>query len=322
MKSDAPSTQSGCLSVATWSRSQRFRWSTVAFPWLLAVAAGLSAVVGGCRGGPSAVLGELIESHRLAADLRVVFNKAADASNRAVMADKDEVSVAFAHEAEQLRASVAADVASLGPRLQGLGLATATQALDEFRGHFGEYEKLDRGILRLAVENTNLKAQRLSFGAAREAAEGFRAALSDVAAQAPAKNRCQVDSLVSAAVLAVREIQVLQGPHIAEAESSVMARLEGEMAAAKTKAQEAMKTLKDLPQVAGPKTAPAWAAAAAALDRFGHVSAEIVRLSRRNSNVRSLDLALRQKPSLTASCDESLRVLQESLAKEASTATR
>jgi hypothetical protein len=290
---------------------------------LCVLASSLFGALGsGCHGGPNAVLIELSESRRLAAELRLVFNKAADASNRAVMADTDEASVAFAHEAEQLRASVAADVVSLSPHLQGLGFAAETKALEEFRGHFDEYEKLDRGILRLAVENTNLKAQRLSFGAGREAAEGFRAALSDIATQAPVKDRCQVDSLMATAVLAVREIQVLQSPHIAEAESSVMARLEGEMAASKTKAREAVKALKALPQVAGPKTAPRWAAAVAALDRFDGVSAEIVRLSRRNSNVLSLDLALRQKPALTAACDESLRVLQESLAKEGFTATR
>ena len=38
--------------------------------------------------------------------------------------------------------------------------------------------------------------------------------------------------------------------------------------------------------------------------------------------VRSLELSLRSKPALTAACDDSLRVLQEALAKEAFPATR
>jgi hypothetical protein len=44
------------------------------------------------------------------------------------------------------------------------------------------------------------------------------------------------------------------------------------------------------------------------------VNAEIVRLSRRNSNVRSLALTLGQKRTLTARCEEPLHSLQDALA--------
>ena len=43
-----------------------------------------------------------------------------------------------------------------------------------FKARFDEYRRLDDEILPLAVENTNVKAQRLSFGPAREAADDFR----------------------------------------------------------------------------------------------------------------------------------------------------
>ncbi len=49
--------------------------------------------------------------------------------------------------------------------------------MDEFNGQSAQYGSLDRNILALAVENTNLKAQRLSFGPAREAADAFRDAV-------------------------------------------------------------------------------------------------------------------------------------------------
>lgn len=39
------------------------------------------------------------------------------------------------------------------------------------------YEQLDDEALPLAVENTNVKAQRLSFGLGREAADAFRSAI-------------------------------------------------------------------------------------------------------------------------------------------------
>ena len=50
--------------------------------------------------------------------------------------------------------------------------------------------------------------------------------------------------------------------------------------------------------------------------------AEITALSRRNTNVRSLALALNEKGKLTASCEGSLRELREGLAKRGFTATR
>ena len=255
------------------------------------------------------------------ADLRIQFNKASDASNRAVMADTDEASVAFAREADQLRGLVRTDIAALGPYLQRLGYSTELTLLGEFEKHLATYEKLDRSILELAVENTNLKAQRLSFGPAREAADAFRDALAAFAksAVAPGKDRCRMDSLVAKAVVAVREIQVLQAPHIAEADDAVMANLEKDMSALQTTAKDAIDAL---PPLADANARAAVANAAAALGRFKDVSAQLVKLSRRNSNVRSLQLALGPKPALTAACDLSLRALQDTLAKEAFAATR
>jgi hypothetical protein len=63
-------------------------------------------------------------------------------------------------------------------------------------------------------------------------------------------------------------------------------------------------------------------AAKAALNRFDQLSAELVALSRRNSNVRSLALSLRRTPALVAACDGSLAQLQDALAKDGFTGTR
>jgi hypothetical protein len=67
---------------------------------------------------------------------------------------------------------------------------------------------------------------------------------------------------------------------------------------------------------------PALSIALSALDRFKDFSRQIVALSRRNTNVRSLKLSLQNKPALTAACDDSLRALQDLLTKEDIKATR
>jgi hypothetical protein len=52
------------------------------------------------------------------------------------------------------------------------------------------------------------------------------------------------------------------------------------------------------------------------------INAELVALSRRNSDVRSLALTLGQKRILAAQCDDQLRALQDALARRDFTARR
>jgi hypothetical protein len=265
------------------------------------------------------MLTRLDEARRLAADVRVQFNKADDASNRAVMADTDEASISFARDAESAAQIVEGDVTALAPMLRSFGFKNEIQFLDEFGKHFAQYRKLDRSILALAVENTNLKAQRLSFGPAQQAADKFRDSLGTVASSIAPKDRCRVEVLVAKAMLAVREIQVLQAPHIAEPDDAAMTRMEKEMADLEAASRGAVK---ELVNVTPPGARPALDTALSALDQFRDVSGQIVTLSRRNTNVRSLEMSLRSKPTLAAACDDSLRALQDALTNEGSKATR
>jgi hypothetical protein len=283
------------------------------------VALALSLAVPGCRNAPDPAFTQLAEARRLADDLRVQLAKTSNASDRAVMADTDEESVAFAREAEKAVGAIESESATLSTRLQSLGYAPEQRALQDFIERFGTYRKLDHDVLELAVQNTNLKAQRLSFGPVRETADGFRDALRAAAQLAPAKDRCRVDGLVARAELAVREIQILQAPHIAESDESAMTKIEKEMTERLGIARDA---IKGLGAGASAPMARQLDAASAALGRFDKLSAELVALSRRNSNVRSLALALRRAPELVAACDGSLSILQEALAKEGFSGTR
>src|SRR4029077_4188204 len=157
-----------------------------------------------------------------------------------------EASVAFARESERATQSVQRDADALGPILKGLSYSNETRLLDEFVSRFAEYRALDRRILDLAVENTNLKAQELSFGPAQEAADAFRDALKAVAAAAPARDAWHVEALVETAVTTVREIQVLQAPHIADADEAVMTRMEKQMATSEAAARSALDALRPL----------------------------------------------------------------------------
>jgi hypothetical protein len=266
-----------------------------------------------------AALTQKVEARRLASELHVQFTKAADAANRAVMADADDASIAAAREAEQATEAVAREVIELQPILEWLGYSDERRVLDTFNARFAEYRKLDAEVLPLAVENTNLKAQRLSFGRAREAADSFRTSLESAANLSASTNAWRAEALAARAGGAVLEIQVLQAPHIAESDDDAMTRLEKQMAASEAAAR---KWLEQVRPLVPPGGGSHLAAASTALDQFMAINREIVTLSRRNSNVRSLALSLGRKRTLTAQCEEQLRALQAGLERHEIAATR
>jgi hypothetical protein len=291
------------------------RWPTIA----AATTACLAAITVTACGGSAAVLNQQAEAHRLSADLRVQFARAADASNRAVMADTDDASSSAAHEAGQATQSVQHDSETLRTLLQDLGDRDELAQLDRFKARFDEYRKLDETILPLAIENTNIKAQRLAFGPAQDAVTALRQSLAQAAPFATANNAAAADALVAKATAAALEIQVIEARHIAESDEAAMSRMEAAMQASGTASRRAIESLRTLlPAAAG----PALAAAAASLDQLIAANVAIISLSRRNSNVRSLSLSLGRKRTVSAECTDLLQQLDDTLASHHFAATR
>lgn len=279
-------------------------------------AALLAAVTLGCGRPPPDAYHQHQAAQRAVSDLRVRFARASDATDRAVMADTDEGSVEYARAAESERSSVRHDLDVLAPLFRDLRYPREARALDAFRARFAEYEALDREILALAVENTNLKAQRLSYGPLRDAADAVLRALDDVARAPRPPSECAPGVLAARAQLAVQAIQVLDGPHIAEADEAVMARMEAEMADHEATVRHALREL------GAPATRPSVDVAAAAFERFLEIQSRVIALSRRNTNVRSLALSLGQKRRLTAAGEDAIDALSNLVASEGFRATR
>ena len=269
-----------------------------------------STAFAGCSGDTA--FERLTEARRLSADLFIEFTLASNAANQAVMADTDEASIAFAKQADETKEQVQEHIDALRPVLRDLNYADAMRLLEEFAKAFTEYSDLDHRILELAVENTNLKAQRLSFGESQQAADVFSQALNAIVPAVPAADTWRVKALVAGAVADLRAIQVAQAPHIAEADDAVMSRIEQQMQTSEAAVHSALNSLQPL---VPSSTQSRVAEARAAFDRFMSLNAQIVELSRRNTNVRSLMLTLNEKGKLTSACDQSLRALHDTLSK-------
>jgi hypothetical protein len=293
------------------ARSRR-GWQAV-LPMLVTAVATLS-----CSSNPTLVLTDQVEARRLGSDIRVQFTMAADAANRAVMADTDETSKAAAEEAVKSREQVERDVNALDPLLKRLGYTSDLQSLDEFKKQFAEYKKLSDETLSLAVENTNLKAQRLSFTTAQAAVDDFRKALDTLPPMARPADRPRVQALAAQAAADALTIQVIQARHIAESDDQAMTKMEDQMALADRDARRALADLQPLV----PKNAAALTDANTALNQLKSVNDQIVQLSRRNTNVRSLALALGQLHALRAKCEAALQALSDSLSRHEFKATK
>jgi hypothetical protein len=151
------------------------------------------------------------------------------------------------------------------------------------------------------LQNTNLKAQTLAFGPAAEALSRMEQALAPLLA--PKANPKQ-GLLAARALAGAYRIQALRGAHIVEKSDQRMDELEVQMDQADQQVRDALAAL------AGQK---AGADAQAAYQDFQMTGVEIVRLSRLNTNVRSLALSLDRKTKALAVCDETLRALEETL---------
>ena len=273
----------------------------------------------GCYHGSESVLERMAKAQQRARDLHLHFSQVADATNLAVMADTDAASHAFASQARQNIDVLQKDADALRTLLKNLMFSKEVALLDQFEQRFTKYRSLDRTILDLSVENTNLKAQRLSIGPAQEAVEAFRVALEQVASGAPPNEAWHIKALTASALAAVREIQVLEAPHIIEADDREMTRIEKQMSASENAARDALKMLATLVPDA---TRPQVAASEAALTKYLDLHTQLLALSRRNSNVRSLSLALGELRMLNAGCEDDLRALQEAIGKRGFVATR
>ena len=101
--------------------------------------------------------------------MRTALASASESAKSAVMATTDQDSQSFANEARAATATLQQGRAQLTGLLDTSGSPREKDLLAEFSKSFVNLERVDRDLLALAVQNTNLKAYALAFGPASEA---------------------------------------------------------------------------------------------------------------------------------------------------------
>jgi hypothetical protein len=253
---------------------------------------------------------ELVERIRLSVAL------ASEAEKSAVMAVTDEDSQIYADQARTATVAVEQGRRELEQLLQSGGPKNESAFLTRFSKAFAEFQRIDKDLLDLAVKNTNLKAYGLAFGPAAVAIEELDAALARVVATAghsPSADDLQVIQLADGARIAALRLLALLPPHIAEESDQKMDEMEAIMAKEDQTVRQNLTGLAAIPSLG---TNPDLTAATVRYARFIELKTRILRLSRENTNVRSLTISLSEKRKIMMECQDALAALEQALQSE------
>jgi len=245
--------------------------------------------------------------------MRTALATASDAEKSAVMATTDEESQTFANQARTATTTLQQGRDQLSGLLDTSGSSREKELLAEFSKSFVNLERIDRDLLALAVQNTNLKAYQLAFGPASEALQAADEALAHLVTGSSESNSSDDKKIIlladNARISALR-IQTLLPPHIAEESDQKMDELEARM----TREDLAIrKFLAGLAAIRGLAADQDLATAVARYEQFTEIRSQILKLSRENTNVRSLAISLNEKRRAMLLCQDALTGLQQEI---------
>jgi hypothetical protein len=262
----------------------------------------------------------IITKKEILSQIRINLLKSVEMEKDAVMALTDEESQGFADQSSVASSAVEQNLRLLHSLTDASNLQDEKNLIVEFDRCWMELRKLDQIILELAVQNSNLKAASLSREKGAEAMGRFEHALKEIGQSYTATpNEGRVEKSIYHAVTNGLKIYNLHSPHIAEASDEKMDQIEAEM---KTEENEVSKSLDDLAGLTGEESQESLSQAKTAFSDFMDVTAMVIKLSRQNSNIKSLELSLGKKRKVTAQCDEVLAAFQETVQSRNFRATR
>jgi hypothetical protein len=247
----------------------------------------------------------------LVSRMRINLLEANEAEKNAVLAITDEESEAYATKARQAADRVEISRKEVESIIHSEQFPREIKMINEFNACWLHYRKLDEIILTLSVQNTNLKAQKISLTQGAQEIRTLEESLNSIIRQHPSANEC--DETVIPAYVALTagfKIFALHKPHIEEADDNQMDKIEQNIKSYNESAQKALNTLSSM---AALSNNPDLQKAQTAYDRFMKLTGKVLRLSRMNTNIKSATLSLGKKRLISAQCQEILTNLNNAV---------
>jgi hypothetical protein len=256
----------------------------------------------------------------LLSTMRIHLLEAIEAEKNAVLAITDEASEAFATQARQAADGVENSRKEIESIIHQEKLPRETEMINEFNSCWSQYRKLDETILDLAIQNTNLKAQKISATQCAQEMEHFEESLNRIINRNRNESQCNKAVMLSyEALTASLKVFALHKPHIEEANDHEMDKIEQSI---KSYDESARKALGSLRSIANLSDNEDLKNAETAYERFLNLTGEVLKLSRMNTNIKSADLSLGKIRLISSQCQEILATLQETVQAQQFKATR
>lgn len=255
----------------------------------------------------------VINKREILSQMRVNLSESVEMEKSAVMAPTDEESQDFAGQSSASSAAVENDLQQIQPLIDATSLQDEVKLIGEFKNCWSEFRKLDQVILGLAVQNTNRKATTLLEEKGGAAMQRFELALKEVMRsnfQAQAAKEGRVAGSAWHAIAAGEHIVNLLNSHIAETSNEKMDQIEVQIQLAD---KEVVQSLDELGGIGDSENQDALSQARMAFAEFMEVTAKVRELSRKNSNIKSLELSIGKKRIIAAQCAEILAAFQNAV---------
>ncbi|MEI7996465.1 MAG: hypothetical protein WCH01_16340 [Methylococcaceae bacterium] len=247
----------------------------------------------------------------LLSTMRIHLLEAIEAEKNAVLAITDEASGDFAAQARQAADGVESSRQAIESIIHREKFSGEAEMINEFNSCWSQYRKLDETILDLAIQNTNLKAQKISSTQCAQELEYFEDSLNRLIHRNSHGGQCNETVVLSyEALTASLKVFALHKPHIEEADDKEMDKIEQSI---KSYDESARKALGSLRSIADPGDHEDLKNAETAYERFINLTAQVLKLSRMNSNIKSADLSLGKIRLISSQCQEILSRLHETV---------
>lgn len=265
----------------------------------------------------------IVEKKRVLAEMRVQLHKSVEMEKNAVMAPTDAQSRAFADQSRRASAAVEDNLTQLRALIETVPLQAEKRLVTEFGHCWTEFVTLDQAILDFALQSSNIRATTLSSEKGSQLLKRFEQALAALKSlDAGAAGSGQATLLADQALIAALKLYTLHTPHIAAVSDELMDTLEAQMQAEQRVAEDDLEKLAVMTALADQGQREVVQRAQTIFADFIDTTATILSLSRQNSNVKSLELSLGKKRTITAQCDDILAAFQEVMQSKTFKATR
>ena len=260
---------------------------------------------------PFTPLQSFLQEYELLSTMRVNFLKTIEAGKSAVLATTDESSIAFAEQARQAAAKVESGRKELEALVGQANSSKDKQTMSDFNSCWSQFQTLNNTILELATQNTNIKAQKLSSTQCARDVKEIEANLNNIIQQRIKNNRNDnAVRIAYEALTASLNILALHKPHIEEARDEEMDKIEKDINSYDKVARKALAALRTIPDLVDNDNLKA---ADEAYDHFMKHTAEVLKLSRMNTNIKSTELSWGKQSLISAQCEGLLTTLQDSV---------